>query len=124
MVLIMHEADHAYSIQNTWRLHLLATDVPLIACVINSPSTFTYYFDLSNFISESGLSYFKALTICLLLVYFVVRREVSVLSFNEHSEEKNESYSMIPLMMGHNTRIGPISLGSKKPTSEIANQTN
>ena len=45
--------------------------VPFLACVINSPSTFTYYLDLSNFISESGLSYFRVLTICLLLVYFV-----------------------------------------------------
>ena len=41
------------------------------ACVINSPSTFTCYLDLLNFISESGLSYFRVLTICLLLVYFV-----------------------------------------------------
>ena len=40
---VMHEADHAYSIQNTWLLHRLATDVLFIACVINSPSTFTYY---------------------------------------------------------------------------------
>ena len=42
-----------------------------VACVINSPMTFTYYLDLSNFILESGLSYFRVLTICLLLVYFV-----------------------------------------------------
>ena len=34
-----------------------------IACVINSPSTFTYYLDLSNFILESGLSYFRVLTV-------------------------------------------------------------
>ena len=45
--------------------------VPFIAFVINSPSTFTYYLDLSNFISQSGLPYFRVLTICLLLVYFV-----------------------------------------------------
>ena len=32
---VMHEADHAYSIQSTWWLHRLATDVPFIACVIN-----------------------------------------------------------------------------------------
>ena len=68
---VMHEADHAYSIQGTWWLHRLATDVPSIARVINSPSTFTNYLDLSKFISESGLSYFRVLTICLLLVYFV-----------------------------------------------------
>ena len=67
----MHEADHAHSIQSTWWLHRLATDVPLIACVINSPNTFTYYLKLSNFILEFGLSYFRVLTICLLLVYFV-----------------------------------------------------
>ena len=47
---VMHEADHAYSIQNTWWLHRLATDVPFISCVINSPCTFTYHLDLSNFI--------------------------------------------------------------------------
>ena len=35
----MHEAEHAYSIQSTWLLHLLATDVPFIACVIHLPST-------------------------------------------------------------------------------------
>ena len=42
-----------------------------ITCVIDSPSTIAYYLDLSNFISESGLSYDIVLTICLLLVYFV-----------------------------------------------------
>ena len=36
-------------------LHPLATDVPLIACAINSPSPFAYYLDLSNFLQESGL---------------------------------------------------------------------
>ena len=36
-----------------------------------SLTTFTCYLDLSNFISESGLWYFRVLTICLLLVYFV-----------------------------------------------------
>ena len=49
-----------FSIWSTWWLHRgLATDVPFIACVINSPSTFTYHLDLSNFILESGLSYFR-----------------------------------------------------------------
>ena len=52
-------------------MHRLATDVPFIACVINLPCTFTYYLDLSNFILEYGLSCFRVLTICLLLVYFV-----------------------------------------------------
>ena len=47
---VMHEADHAYSIRSTWLLHRLAIDVPFIACVINSPCTFTYYLHLSNFI--------------------------------------------------------------------------
>ena len=64
---VMHEADHSYSIQRTWWLHRLATDVPFIACVINSPCTFTYYLDLSNFILWSG----QSCSICLLLVYFV-----------------------------------------------------
>ena len=36
---VMHEADHAYSIRSTWLLYRLATDVPSIACVINSPCT-------------------------------------------------------------------------------------
>ena len=45
---VMHGADHAYSIWSTWGLHRLATDVPFIACVINSPSTFTCYLELSN----------------------------------------------------------------------------
>ena len=40
MVGVMHEADHAYSIQSTWWLHRLATDVPFIAWVIDSPSIF------------------------------------------------------------------------------------
>ena len=34
---VMHETDHAYSIQSTD----VATDVPFIACVINLPCTFT-----------------------------------------------------------------------------------
>ena len=59
---VMHEADHAYSIWSTWRLHRLATDVPLIAFVINLTCTFTQYLDLS---------YFRILTIRLLLVHFV-----------------------------------------------------
>ena len=52
-------------------IHRLATNVPSIACVINSLSTFTYYLDLLNFILESGLSYFRVLTNCLLFFYFV-----------------------------------------------------
>ena len=47
---VMHKADHAYSIRSTWYVHRLATDVPFIACVINSPCTFIYYLGLSNFI--------------------------------------------------------------------------
>ena len=46
---VLHEADHAYSIRSTWRLHRLATDVLFIAYVINLPCTFTYYLELSNF---------------------------------------------------------------------------
>ena len=45
---VMHEADHAYSIQSTWLLHRLATDVPFIACVINLPGTFNRYLDMSS----------------------------------------------------------------------------
>ena len=37
---VMHEADHAYYIWSTWRLHQLATDVPFVACVINLPCNF------------------------------------------------------------------------------------
>ena len=54
---VMHEAD-----QSTWSLHRLATNVPLIACVINLPCAFTQYLDLS---------YFSILTICLLLLEIV-----------------------------------------------------
>ena len=43
---VMHEADHAYSIQSTWWLHRLATDVPFIACVINLPCTFNRHLDM------------------------------------------------------------------------------
>ena len=39
--------------------------------VIDSLSIFVYNLDLSNFLLESGLSYFLFLSICLLLVYFV-----------------------------------------------------
>ena len=46
---VMHEADYAYSIRSTWRLHRLATDVPFIAYVINLLCTFTHYLELSNF---------------------------------------------------------------------------
>ena len=52
MVGVMHDADHAYSIQSTWLLNRLATDVPFIACVINLPCIifyFTHYLELSNF---------------------------------------------------------------------------
>ena len=52
MMGVVHETDHAYSIRNTW-LHRLATDLPFIACAINSPCTFTCYLDLWNFILES-----------------------------------------------------------------------
>ena len=48
MVGVMHEVDHAYSIQSTWWLHQLATDVPFIACVINLPCTFNRYLDMSS----------------------------------------------------------------------------
>ena len=72
---VKHEADHVYSIWSTWLLHGLATDVPFIACVINSLSTFTYYLDLLNVILEPGLLYFRVLIICLLLVYLVIAAE-------------------------------------------------
>ena len=58
MVGVMDEADHTYSVQGTWRLHRLANNISFVACVINSPSTFAHYLDLSNFLLESGLSYF------------------------------------------------------------------
>ena len=41
---------------NSIQLLIISTDLPFIACVINSPCTFTYYLDLANFILESGLS--------------------------------------------------------------------
>ena len=36
----------------------ISYDVPSIACVINGQSIFVYNLDLSNFLLESGLSYF------------------------------------------------------------------
>ena len=68
---VMYEADQANSGDYINYVLIIIIDYLFIARVINSPSTFTYYLDLSNFISESGLSYFLILTICLLLVYFV-----------------------------------------------------
>ena len=71
---VMHEADHAYSIQSTWWLHRLATDVPFIACVINLPwlLPITWNCRMFGFILWSELSYVRVLTICLLLVYFAI----------------------------------------------------
>ena len=56
----MHEADHAYPIWSIRWLNRLAIDVPFIACVLN-------YLDLSDLIFEYVSSYFRILTICLLL---------------------------------------------------------
>ena len=66
---VMYEGNSPYSILSTWlsywrsnfsynsiQLLIISTDLPFIACVINSPCTFTYYLDLANFILESGLS--------------------------------------------------------------------
>ena len=36
---VMDETDHAYSVQSTWWLHRLATDVPFITGVINSSTS-------------------------------------------------------------------------------------
>ena len=68
---VMYEADHAHSIQSTWWLHRSATDSPFVACVFNLPITFDYYLDLSHFLLEYGLLYFRVLSLCLLLVCFV-----------------------------------------------------
>ena len=46
---VKHEADHAHSIQSTWLLHWLATDVPFIVYVINLHCTFTHYLEFSIF---------------------------------------------------------------------------
>ena len=43
----MHEADYAYSIQSTWGSHILAADVPSIACVINWQSKQLGFVELS-----------------------------------------------------------------------------
>ena len=68
---VRHEANHAYPIRSTWKLHCLAADVPFVACVINLPSIFAYYLGLSNFLLESGQPYFRHLSVCLLFVCFV-----------------------------------------------------
>ena len=57
VVSAMNEADHTYSIWNTWYFQQLVTNVPFVACVSNSLSTFTCYLDLSNSILESVLDY-------------------------------------------------------------------
>ena len=69
---VMYDASyHNYSIQSTWWLHRLASDVPSITCAINSQSISLYNLDLSNFLLEFGLWYFWYLCICLLLVFAV-----------------------------------------------------
>ena len=52
----MHEVDPSYYIRSTWCLYRLASNVPFIARVTNSLSTFVYYLELSNFLSEFHLS--------------------------------------------------------------------
>ena len=52
-------------------INQLANSVHFITCAINSPSTFAYYLELSNFLLESGLSYFSVLTLCILFISFV-----------------------------------------------------
>ena len=51
------------------------TLVPFIACAVNSPSTFAYCLELSNFLLKSGLLYLRVSSICLQLVYFVSAAE-------------------------------------------------
>ena len=46
---VMHETDHAYSIQSTWLLHRLATNVPFMACVISLLSSFAHSLDFVKF---------------------------------------------------------------------------
>ena len=83
---VVHEADHAYSIQSTWWLHRSATDVPFITCVINLPCIFlpiTWNCRILSFILWSGMSYARNLTICLLLVYFVSAAECHCLDLSQ-----------------------------------------
>ena len=68
---VMHEADHAYFIRSTWWLHWSATNVPVTAELLIRHVLLPITCDLSMLILESGLSYFRVLTICFLLVYFV-----------------------------------------------------
>ena len=51
--------------------------MPFVACVIHlpCPSTFTYYLDMSNFLSEPGLWYLRVLLICLLFVFVMIASE-------------------------------------------------
>ena len=49
-------------------MHELGNDVLFVACVTNAAITFAYYLDLSNFLWESGLSYFRVLSMSLLFV--------------------------------------------------------
>ena len=43
----------------------------IVTRVLNSSSTFAYYLYLSNFLSESGLLYFRVLSVVLMFVCFV-----------------------------------------------------
>ena len=61
-VSVMHEAEHAYPFRSTLWLHRSVTDVSF--SVINSLSIFVYKLDLSNFLSESGLSCFFEFVSC------------------------------------------------------------
>ena len=47
---VMHKADHAYSIQSTWWLYWLATNVPFIACAINLPFILYPLFGIVEFL--------------------------------------------------------------------------
>ena len=60
-----------------------------------SPCTFTYYLDLSNFILESGLLYFRVLTICLQLVYFVSAAGCHCFDSSKTREIKNDELSLV-----------------------------
>ena len=67
---VMHEVDHTYSTTHLV-IALISYQCTIDSLCFNSPCTFIYCLDLSNFILEVRLSCFRVLINCLLLVYFV-----------------------------------------------------
>ena len=73
--LVYRVFNHADWPIKTRHSHSLCSNTDLYPLSSFLLCTFTHYWELSKFILWSGLSYVRALTICLLLVYFVSAAE-------------------------------------------------